>query len=97
MYIQRAMKDVFEKSSEFFPVMLITGARQVGKTTFLKTISKSDRKYVSLDNRGMLSLAKSDPEAFLDRFSPPVLIDEIQYAPELLPYIKIAEIGRAHV
>jgi predicted AAA+ superfamily ATPase len=90
MYINRAIKDAFLKSSGFFPVILITGPRQVGKTTFLQHAAEPERKYVSLDNHAFLSLARNDPESFLDRFSPPVLIDEIQYAPELLPYIKLA-------
>jgi predicted AAA+ superfamily ATPase len=90
MYINRAIKDTFLKSGSFFPVILITGPRQVGKTTFLQHAAEPERKYVSLDNHAFLSLAKNDPEGFLDRFPPPVLIDEIQYAPELMPYIKIA-------
>mgnify|MGYP001601995859 CR=1 FL=1 len=90
MYVNRAIKESFLKSNNFFPVILLTGPRQVGKTTFLKNAAEPERKYVSLDNHAFLSLARNDPQAFLERFSPPVLIDEIQYAPELLPYIKIA-------
>lgn len=73
-----------------FPAVLVTGPRQVGKTTMLqKLMEGTNRKYVSLDDLNERSLAKSDPELFLQVHNPPVLIDEIQYAPELFPYIKI--------
>lgn len=61
----------------------------MGKTTLLRHISEPERTYVSLDDPLLLELAKRDPALFLQRFRPPLLIDEIQYAPELLPYIKI--------
>ena len=69
---------------------MLSGARQVGKTTFLRHLSEPDRTYVTLDDPLVQSLAKEDPALFMQRFPPPVLIDEIQYAPELLPHIKIA-------
>ena len=73
-----------------YPVVLLTGPRQVGKTTMLqKLMEGTDRKYVSLDDLNERSLAKSDPELFLQVHKPPVLIDEVQYAPELFSYIKI--------
>ena len=53
-------------------------------------LSQAERTYVTLDDPLVLSLAKTDPALFMQRFPPPVLIDEIQYAPELLPYIKMA-------
>jgi predicted AAA+ superfamily ATPase len=90
MYITRALEPTVRRVSEQFPVMLLTGARQVGKTTLLKHLSENDRAHVTLDDPLVLSLAKSDPALFLQRFPPPVLIDEIQYAPELLPHVKIA-------
>lgn len=68
--------------------MLVTGARQVGKTTMLKHLSKN-RTYVSLDDIDNLDLAKRDPKLFFLRFKPPIIIDEVQKAPELFPYIKI--------
>lgn len=77
-------------ASALFPVLLITGARQVGKTTLLRNLSEAGRAYVSLDDPLALRLAREDPALFLQRFPPPVLIDEIQYAPELLPHIKMA-------
>lgn len=90
MFIERDLKGPFLKASSFFPAMLLVGPRQVGKTTFLRHISEPERKYVTLDNMLERDLAQKDPAGFLERYSAPVLIDEIQYAPELLPYIKIA-------
>lgn len=89
MYIERILDKHFKKATKQFPVLLITGPRQVGKTTFLQHCCSSDRKYVSLDDPLICDLAKNDPSLFLQRFTPPVLIDEIQYAPELLPFIKM--------
>jgi len=85
----RTIEDFLIKASSQFPVILVTGARQVGKTTLLKHISKRERTYISLDDPIILNLAKKDPSLFMQRFPPPVFIDEIQYAPELFPYIKM--------
>ncbi|MBR0164461.1 MAG: ATP-binding protein [Lachnospiraceae bacterium] len=95
-YIKRAAEDTIAQASKMLPVLLVTGPRQVGKTTLLQRLSdmqKSegvDRKYVTLDDPDARYLAKNDPALFLQRYSPPVLIDEIQYATELLPYIKMS-------
>ena len=89
MYIKRAIEDAIIKISKTFPVLLVTGPRQVGKTTLLTTLSESGRKYVTLDDPDDRILAQKDPALFIQRYTPPVIIDEIQYAPELLPYIKI--------
>ncbi len=70
--------------------MLVTGARQVGKTTFLREISGDQRTYISLDDPLILELARRDPALFMQRYPGPLLIDEIQYAPALLPFIKMA-------
>lgn len=90
MYYRRALQKKWLEISECFPVLLLTGPRQVGKTTMLKNIREKNRKYVSLDDLSLRTLAKEDPALFLKEYSPPVIIDEIQYAPELMPYIKIA-------
>lgn len=90
MYIKRAIEDRVAKIAGTFPVLLVTGPRQVGKSTMLERMAKSDRKVVTLDDPDVRYLAKNDPGLFMQRYSPPVLIDEIQYAPELLPYIKMA-------
>ena len=71
-------------------MLLITGPRQVGKTTCLQLSADSDRAYVTMDDTKERVMAKSEPELFLQRYPGPILIDEIQYAPELLPYIKMA-------
>ena len=88
MLVKRTLEKTVRNISETFYVLLLTGPRQVGKTTLLQNLAKEDRKIVSLDNIVIRELAKRDPELFLQRYSPPVMIDEIQYAPELLPYIK---------
>ena len=90
MYIQRTLEKFVKISNKQFPVLLVTGARQVGKTTFLQHLSIKGRTYVTLDDPNILSLATDDPALFMQRFPAPVLIDEIQYAPQLLPYIKMA-------
>jgi len=89
MYIKRTVEQFIKRASDQFPALLITGARQVGKTTLLRHTSSDDRTYISLDDPTNLSLGKNDPALFFKRFPPPVLIDEIQYAPQLLPYIKM--------
>jgi predicted AAA+ superfamily ATPase len=90
VYYPRALEDPIIDASEQFPVLLLTGPRQVGKTTLLQHLCGDERRYVSLDDLTRRALARDDPALFLQRFPPPVLIDEIQYAPGLLPYIKIA-------
>lgn len=89
-YIKRNLESVVLQASNEFPVVLVTGPRQVGKTTMLKKLMEgTDRGYVSLDDLNERAVAKSDPELFLQTHKPPVLIDEVQYAPELFTYIKI--------
>jgi predicted AAA+ superfamily ATPase len=90
VYILRTLEGYVKKAARQVPVLLVTGARQVGKTTLLRHASARRRAYVSLDDPLVLRLAREDPALFMQRFPPPVLIDEIQYAPALLPYIKIA-------
>lgn len=95
-YIKRAAEETILKVSKMFPVLLVSGPRQVGKTTLLLKLAEEQkasgitRKYVTLDDPDVRYLAKKDPALFLQRYSPPVLIDEIQYAPELFPYIKMS-------
>ena len=89
-YISRSLEKVVAQVTKEYPVVLVTGPRQVGKTTMLqKLMEGTDRSYVSLDDLNERSLAKTDPEMFLQLHKPPVLIDEVQYAPELFTYIKI--------
>ena len=89
-YITRSLEKVVMQVTEEYPVVLVTGPRQVGKTTMLqKLMDGTGRGYVSLDDLNERSLARTDPEMFLQLHKPPVLIDEVQYAPELFTYIKI--------
>jgi predicted AAA+ superfamily ATPase len=88
-YKERTLKNIVLETSGNFKVLLITGMRQIGKTTFLKNLAPNNRKYITLDNPNDLILAKDDPKFFFDLYEPPVLIDEMQYAPELFLHIKI--------
>lgn len=89
-YIARNLEKVVLEVTKEYPVVLVTGPRQVGKTTMLqKLMEGTDRNYVSLDDLNERNLAKMDPEMFLQLHKPPILIDEVQYAPELFVYIKI--------
>lgn len=88
MFVQRFLKSELLEANKFFPILLLTGARQVGKTTLLSKIAEPNRRFVSLDPLDVRAKAKEDPRLFLADNPPPVIIDEIQYVPELLPYIK---------
>lgn len=89
-YFGRSLEKVILEVTEEYPVVLVTGPRQVGKTTMLcKLMEGTGRGYVSLDDLNERSLAKTDPELFLQLHKPPVLIDEVQYAPELFAYMKV--------
>ena len=90
MYLERTLTKVIREATETFPVVLITGSRQVVKTTILEQSKDTSRTYITLDDPQIRMLAKNDPPLFLQTFKPPLFIDEIQYAPELFPYIKIA-------
>jgi predicted AAA+ superfamily ATPase len=87
---KRTIASFIEGLSENFKILLITGARQVGKTTMLQNCAEQNRKYVTLDTESDLLLAKKDPNEFLIKYAPPVFIDEIQYAPEIFSYLKIS-------
>ena len=89
MFYERTIESSLRSISATFPVLMLTGPRQVGKTTILMKLAEPERKVVSLDDPTVRAFAKSDPEMFLQRYSPPVLIDEVQYAPELFSYIKV--------
>ncbi len=89
-YIQRSLAKVIQEASADFKVLLLTGPRQVGKTTLLREVQKESRTYVTLDDLNMRVAAQDDPASFLERLQLPVLIDEVQYAPNLFPYIKMA-------
>ena len=89
-YIRRSLEKIVLQVTKEYPVLLLSGPRQVGKTTMLKKLMEGTaRNYVSLDDLQERELARTDPELFLQLHKPPILIDEVQYAPELFPYIKI--------
>lgn len=89
MYIKRNIEKTIKEIAVKFPVVVLTGARQVGKSTMLQMIKDNDMSYVTLDDLDARNLALSDPKYFLEQYSYPLLIDEVQYAPNLLPYIKM--------
>lgn len=88
-YISRIIENVILESSKTFKVVFLGGPRQVGKTTVLKKLAENKRfSYVTLDDLNQRDLAQKDPALFLQQLHPPVIIDEVQYAPELFPQIK---------
>ncbi|MDR2563174.1 MAG: ATP-binding protein [Prevotellaceae bacterium] len=89
MYIERTLSKVIREATESFPVVLITGPRQTGKTTIFEQNIEPSRTYVTLDDPQIRTLAVNDPHLFLQTYRPPLFIDEIQYAPSLFPYIKM--------
>jgi uncharacterized protein len=91
--IQRTLAREILAMTAAFKVLLVTGPRQVGKTTLLEAIGGDTRSYVSLDNLSQRAAAIQDPAGFIERLELPVIIDEVQYAPNLFPYIKLAVDG----
>ncbi|MCO7122629.1 ATP-binding protein [Ihubacter massiliensis] len=89
-YIERTLERKFLHMSSFFKAVLVTGARQVGKTTMLKHLAEGQsRTYVSMDNAMARTLAQTDPVLFFQTYKPPIIIDEVQKAPQLFEQIKI--------
>ena len=91
-YIERHMEKLITELSKSYSAILLTGPRQAGKTTLLQQLTEKEniqREYVSLDDLSNREIAKNDPALFLQLHKPPILIDEVQYAPELFSYIKI--------
>lgn len=97
---KRTLSQTIKEVNNNFPVLLLTGPRQVGKTTLLEMCAEEKRNYVSLDDLEARQLAQNDPGLFVQTYKTPLTIDEVQYAPELLSYIKVivdraGEIARA--
>ena len=89
-YIKRTLEQKILEINEDYSCLLLIGPRQVGKTTMLEHLMKgTNRQKVTLDDTENRRLAKTDPALFLELHPAPVLIDEVQYAPELFSYIKI--------
>jgi predicted AAA+ superfamily ATPase len=87
-YIERSLEPVLRRAAREFPAVVLTGPRQSGKTTLLTQMFADTRRYVSLEPPDVRMAAAEDPRGFLDTYAPPVIFDEVQHAPDLLPYIK---------
>lgn len=87
-YIQRTLESVLKRAANEFPVVVLTGPRQSGKTTILRHLYGESCQYVSLESPDIRAVASEDPRGFLSFYSPPVIFDEVQYVPDLLIYIK---------
>lgn len=87
-YIPRTLESVITRAAQEFPVVVLTGPRQSGKTTLLRHCFAADYQYVSLEPPDVRAAATEDPRGFLALYPPPVIFDEIQYTPDLLPYLK---------
>lgn len=88
MYIKRHLENQIIKASEDYPVVMVCGQRQVGKSTMLYHIKEDDRRYVTLDDGNARRLASQDPALFFETYSPPLLIDEFQKVPDILLEMK---------
>ena len=88
-YIKRDLEEKILSLSKEYAAILITGPRQVGKTTVLRQLMQKSRAYVTLDDLEERAMAQNDPALFLQLHERPILIDEVQYAPQLFSYIKI--------
>lgn len=88
LYIRRHLEEEILTSSKYYPVVMVCGQRQVGKSTMLNHIKEKDRKYVTLDDMNARRLAETDPELFFETYGLPILIDEFQRVPSILLEIK---------
>lgn len=88
-YIKRDIEAVFKTAVKQFPSVIVTGPRQSGKTTLLTHLFAKGHNYVTMDNPSIRLMAAKEPELFFENHKPPLIIDEIQYTPQLFSYIKI--------
>lgn len=87
-FIHRSLEQVLKRAVGEFPALVLTGPRQSGKTTLLRELFDKSHGYVSLEPPDVRAAAAADPRGFLELNPPPVILDEVQYTPDLLPYIK---------
>lgn len=88
MYIQRHLEDQIRNASQYYPVVMVCGQRQVGKSTMLNHIKEPNRRYVTLDDGNARRLAANDPALFFETYGYPLLIDEFQRVPSILLEMK---------
>ena len=88
-YINRDIEAIFKTAVKQFPSVIVTGPRQSGKTTLLTHLFAKSHNYVTMDNPSIRLMATREPELFFENHKPPLIIDEIQYTPQLFSYIKI--------
>jgi len=89
MYLHRHIESILQEAVRQFPVVALLGPRQVGKSTLLQSLFKESHRYISFDDLSLRMEAKSDPVLFLKNFPGPLILDEIQYVPELLSELKV--------
>lgn len=88
-YYRRSIEQVINEYKEQFPILLLTGPRQVGKSTLFKELFREEYKYFSLDDPILKEQLISDPRLFLKNNPEKLIIDEVQYAPSIFPYLKM--------